>query len=139
MLRYLSRVLLPIVRAAQIVRENVNNVDNIVRALSMRSMAGITVATLGVLQEKNKVASLKIWMKFYEQAKKKERNVTYLQNILKLCSSIPFHGCQFIFIKIKSLDCCHCINGSTVSNGKVKHVKGGVPLSRYILQHHMWS
>jgi hypothetical protein len=35
----------------------------VVRTLSMCSMAGITVARLGVPREKNIVASLKIWTK----------------------------------------------------------------------------
>jgi len=37
--------------------------DDVVRTLSIRSMAGMTVAKLGVSQEKNRVASLKTWMK----------------------------------------------------------------------------
>ena len=37
--------------------------DDVVRTFLMKSMAGMTVARLGVLREKNKVASLKIWTK----------------------------------------------------------------------------
>ena len=48
-------------RAARIARENSDDdLDDVVRTLSMRSMAGMTVARLGVPREKNKVASLKI-------------------------------------------------------------------------------
>jgi len=49
------------VRAAQIARENLDDdLDDVVRTLLMSSMAGTTVARLGVPQEKNKVVSLKI-------------------------------------------------------------------------------
>jgi hypothetical protein len=42
--------------------ENFNDgVDDEVRTLLIRFMAGMTVAKLGVPREKNKVASLKIW------------------------------------------------------------------------------
>jgi hypothetical protein len=42
-------------------RENLDaDFDDVVRTLSIRSMAGMTVARLGVSREKNKVASLKI-------------------------------------------------------------------------------
>jgi hypothetical protein len=52
------------VRAAQIAREYLDgDMDDVVRTLSMRSMAGMMVARLGVPQEKNRVVSLKIWMK----------------------------------------------------------------------------
>jgi hypothetical protein len=52
------------VRAARIARQNLDDEsDDVVRTLSMCSMAGITVARLGVPREKNIVASLKIWTK----------------------------------------------------------------------------
>ena len=45
-------------------RENLDDGDDdVVRTLLMRSMAGMTVARLGVPREKNNVASLKIWTK----------------------------------------------------------------------------
>ena len=48
-------------RAAWIARENLDDdLDDVVRTSLMSSMAGMTVARLGVPQEKNKVASLKI-------------------------------------------------------------------------------
>jgi hypothetical protein len=49
------------VRAARIGRENLeDDSDDVVRTSLMCSMAGITVARLGVPREKNRVASLKI-------------------------------------------------------------------------------
>jgi hypothetical protein len=49
------------VGAAWIGRENLkDDLDDVVRTSLMCSMAGIMVARLGVPQEKNKVASLKI-------------------------------------------------------------------------------
>jgi len=49
------------VRAAQIARENLDDdSDDVVRTLLISSMAGTTVARLGVMREKNRVASLKI-------------------------------------------------------------------------------
>jgi len=49
------------VRAARIAREKSDEKsDDAVRTLSMSSMAGRTVAKLGVPREKNNVASLKI-------------------------------------------------------------------------------
>jgi len=50
---YLSRVLLPRVSAARIAREYLDDgPDDAVRSLSMWSMAGMTVARLGMPQEK---------------------------------------------------------------------------------------
>ena len=61
LLWYLSRVLLPIVRAARMARENLDDdPDDMVRALLIRSMARMTVARLGTPQEKNSITSLKI-------------------------------------------------------------------------------
>jgi len=49
------------VRAARITRQNLDDKsDVVVRKLSMSAMAGRMVVRLGVLQEKNNVASLKI-------------------------------------------------------------------------------
>jgi len=48
------------VRAAQIARDNLDDEsDDVVRTLSISSMAGMMVARLGVPQEKNNVTSLK--------------------------------------------------------------------------------
>ena len=48
------------VSAARIERDNLDEEsDDMLRTLSIRSMARMTVARLGVLQEKNNVASLK--------------------------------------------------------------------------------
>jgi hypothetical protein len=48
------------VMAAWIARDSLDdNSDEVVRTLLMRSMAGMTVARLGVLCEKNSVVSLK--------------------------------------------------------------------------------
>jgi hypothetical protein len=48
------------VRAARTARDNLDDEsDDIVRTLSISSMAGMTVARLGVPREKNSVASLK--------------------------------------------------------------------------------
>jgi len=48
-------------RVAQIAKEYLDDdSDDAVRTLSMMSMAGMMVARLGVPQEKNNVASLKI-------------------------------------------------------------------------------
>ena len=44
----------------RIARENLDDgLDEVVRTLSMTSMAGMTVARLGMSQEKNNVVSLK--------------------------------------------------------------------------------
>ena len=52
------------VRAVRIAREKLDDVeDDVVRTFLMKSMAGMTVARLGVFREKNKVASLKTWTK----------------------------------------------------------------------------
>ena len=50
-------------RAARIASGHLeNDSDDVVRTLSMSSMAGMTVARLGVPQEKNSVASLKTYV-----------------------------------------------------------------------------
>jgi hypothetical protein len=66
---YLFKVLLPIVRAAWIARDSLDDEsDEVVRTLSISSMAGMMVARLGVLREKNRVASLKTYAKQCEWA-----------------------------------------------------------------------
>jgi len=83
------------VRAAWIVRQKLDNEsDDLVRTPSMCSMAGMTVPRLGVPQEKNIVASLKIWTKqcMIVYTSKRLRRFIYLENLLKLYGNFPFGG-----------------------------------------------
>ena len=63
------------VRVAQIASGCLeNDSDDVVRTLSMSSMAGTTVARLGVPREKNSVASLKTYAEQHKQAKEETEN-----------------------------------------------------------------
>jgi hypothetical protein len=98
--------------------------DDVVSTLLMCFMAGMTVARLGVPQEKNRVAS-----NVSDQKSGVGERVTHPQNVSKLSSNFPFNGDHFVFAKVKTADGSHCINGNLVLKSELEHVKGGVPAS----------
>jgi hypothetical protein len=57
----------------------------------MWSMAGMTIARFGVLQEKNNIASLNICQRSFRN-EKEEYVEMHIQNIPKFLSDTPFSG-----------------------------------------------
>ena len=78
-------------------REKSWSSDEVARTLSIRSIAGTTVARFGVPREKNNVASLKICPESCTSQLKIKALNTYPQNVLKLFGNTPFFGVQLIF------------------------------------------
>ena len=71
--------------------------DEVARTLSIRSIAGMTVARFSMPQEKNNVASLKICPESCTSKQKIKALNTYPQDILKLFGNTPFFGIHLIF------------------------------------------
>ena len=126
-------------RVAQIARDSLDDEsDEVVRTLSIRSMAGMMVARLGVLREKNRVTSLKTYAKNVNRQRKNEGRITHLEDVSKLHGDLPFKESHLVLAKVKPTDRCHRIDGIVVSDCKVEHVERRVPASRNVLRHHAW-
>ena len=102
-------------------------------------MAGMTVAMLGVPQEKNSVASLNIYQKVVNNIIKPNHMATHLKKVLKLVCHVPVIFAKLILPQFHIVIASDSVNCCDVLDSKVKHIKCQVPLSPDITGNHLWD
>lgn len=97
------------------------------------SMMGITLATLGVEREKNKVASLSTWMNVrISQDYIIGPRIAYLENLAQLFDDLPLLCLQLEIPDPVDLVRSEALVRLLVCENKAQHVVSGVPSGSYI-------